>query len=183
MADPEAAARMAGAGGGFDLSQLPPGHGPLRLLGQLPAAQLDEIGAAVDEQFAVLGDSFTGQMAIAQVRAEYEALGVNLRSLQNRYILRTGGIMLLITLLSVAASITVGLLSARVAAGIVARPAQRRLPQGRELLQRRVRQVSHRLADHPLHQRHHPAADGDDDHHAPGLLRADYGGGRHHPRH
>jgi ATP-binding cassette, subfamily B, multidrug efflux pump len=117
MADPEAAARMGGAGGGFDLSQLPPGTDLFALLGQLPAAQLDEIGAAVDEQFAVLGDSFTRQIAIAQVRAEYEALGVNLRSLQNRYILSTGGIMLLITLLSVAASITVGLLSARVAAG------------------------------------------------------------------
>ncbi|MFN2187943.1 MAG: ABC transporter ATP-binding protein, partial [Candidatus Promineifilaceae bacterium] len=44
-------------------------------------------------------------------------LGQDLASLQNRYILRTGAIMLVITLLSVLCSISVGYLSAKIAAG------------------------------------------------------------------
>jgi ATP-binding cassette subfamily B protein len=52
------------------------------------------------------------------VRVEYEALSVDVDQLQGRYIWRTGGIMLLVTLASVACAITVGYLSAKIAAGI-----------------------------------------------------------------
>jgi ATP-binding cassette, subfamily B, multidrug efflux pump len=118
MADPEAAQRLAGADSGFDLSRIPPGADLFALLGQLPAAQRAQLATLVDEQLAALGNSFAEQMAIAAVRAEYEALGVNASAVQTRYILRTGAIMLVITLLSVMASVTVGLLSARVAAAV-----------------------------------------------------------------
>lgn len=118
MADPEAAQRLAGAESGFDFSLLPPGADLFALLAQLPAAQREALAALVDEQFAALGDSFAGQMAIAAVRAEYEALGVDASAVQTRYILRRGAVMLAITLLSVIASVSVGLLSARVAAAV-----------------------------------------------------------------
>lgn len=50
--------------------------------------------------------------------AENEYLGVNLRQLQNRYIFKTGSLMLLLSLVSVAATVMVGYLGARTAAGL-----------------------------------------------------------------
>jgi len=74
--------------------------------------------SGIQEQFNTLGESMISQMGIAAVKAEYEALGVDTTSLQSSYILRTGGWMLVLSLISAAATIAVGLLSARVAAGV-----------------------------------------------------------------
>ena len=117
MADPEKAAQMSG-GGAFDLSRIPAGTDLFSLLERLPSAQREQIAASVDERFEVLGESMVDQTAVVQVEAEYEALGVDMARLQNSYIWRVGGIMLLITLLSAAASISVGFLSAKIAAGV-----------------------------------------------------------------
>ncbi|MCM1173520.1 MAG: ABC transporter ATP-binding protein/permease [Blautia sp.] len=65
-----------------------------------------------------LSDTMASQMAVLFVRAEYEALGVDLNAIQTRYLLVTGGKMLLMTVLMMAASIAVGFLAARVSAGI-----------------------------------------------------------------
>ncbi len=117
MADPEAAQMMPGVGSGFDLSLLPPGADLFAMLAQLPPAQREQIASMADEQFAALGEVFIIQSAISQVEAEYEALGQDVARLQTRYILRTGAIMLVITLLSMVCSISVGYLSAKIAAG------------------------------------------------------------------
>lgn len=117
--DPEAGAQMGGGLDlGIDLAQLPPGADLFTLLGQLPEAQRGQIAAAINEQFAALGDQALQQGALAAVRAEYEALGADIGRLQTNYILRVGGLMLLVTLLSAAATIGVGYLAARTAAGI-----------------------------------------------------------------
>jgi ATP-binding cassette subfamily B multidrug efflux pump len=99
------------------LSQIPPGLDPFALLQSLPESQRTTITAAIQEGFASLGESMVNQMAVGAVRAEYEALGVDTRQLQTDYILRTGGAMLLISLLGGACMIAVGWLAARVAAG------------------------------------------------------------------
>ncbi|MCA9899302.1 MAG: ABC transporter ATP-binding protein, partial [Anaerolineales bacterium] len=117
MDDPEAAAQMGG-GGAFNLSQLPPGTDLFALIGNLPAAQRSQIADTINEQFSALGESMVEQTAVVQVKAEYEALGLDVASLQSSYILRIGALMLGITLLSAAATITVGYLSAKIAAGI-----------------------------------------------------------------
>lgn len=116
QADPTRAAALA-KGLGFDLSQLPPGLSLFDVLARLPAAQRGQIVTAVQQRFATLGENMITQMGIAAVRAEYEALGMDMTLVQRNYILRTGALMLLITLISVTATILVGLLSARVAAG------------------------------------------------------------------
>ena len=54
----------------------------------------------------------------AMLIREYEAIGMDLTGIQSTYILRVGGIMLLYTLAGAAASVSVGFLSARVAAGL-----------------------------------------------------------------
>lgn len=52
------------------------------------------------------------------VKAEYTRLGADIRAIQSAYILKTGGAMLLLTLLSVISTIAVGYLGARTAAGV-----------------------------------------------------------------
>ncbi|MDH7483389.1 MAG: ABC transporter ATP-binding protein [Spirochaetales bacterium] len=58
------------------------------------------------------------QLVVRGLQQEYEALGVDLAALQTGYILRIGAMMLLVTLISVAATVLVGYLGARVAAGV-----------------------------------------------------------------
>ncbi len=116
-ADPQAAAAM-GQSLGFDLSKLPPGMDLFTVLRALPTAQVDAVKQAINERFASLGERMITQMAVGAVRSEYDALGMNTDSLQIQYILRIGGLMLLVTLLSIACTITVGFLSARTAAGL-----------------------------------------------------------------
>lgn len=65
-----------------------------------------------------LSDTMAAQMAVMFVRAEYEALGLDLNAIQTRYLLTTGGKMLLMTILMMTASIAVGFLAAKVSAGI-----------------------------------------------------------------
>jgi len=117
QSDPQAAA-MLGQGLGFDLAQLPPGMSLFDVLPQLPTEARAQMRTALQERFETLGDSLTAQMGIAAAKAEYAALGVDTAKMQNDYILRTGALMLLITLVSVTATILVGLLSARAAAGV-----------------------------------------------------------------
>ncbi|GAB4506017.1 MAG: ABC transporter ATP-binding protein [Anaerolineales bacterium] len=117
IADPSKAAAM-GQTLGFDLSKLPPGVDLFALLGRLPQSQLAQMTAAIQERFAALGESMINQMAVRAVKAEYDALGVDTSKLQTNYILRTGGSMLLISLLSITCAIIVGFLASRTAAGL-----------------------------------------------------------------
>jgi ATP-binding cassette subfamily B multidrug efflux pump len=116
IADPAKAAAM-GQSFGFDLSKIPAGTDIFALLAKMPAAQLAQMSSAIDEKFATLGDSMVTQMAVGAVKAEYQALGMNTAKLQNDYILRIGGIMLLISLLGGTCTIIVGFLASRTAAG------------------------------------------------------------------
>jgi ATP-binding cassette subfamily B protein len=116
-ADPAQASAM-GAEMGFDLAQLPPGMDLFAALKMMPPQLLTSLTTAINEKFATLGESMVNQMAVGVVKAEYDAMGMDTAKLQNDYILRTGGLMLLVSLLSVACTIAVGFLSARVAAGM-----------------------------------------------------------------
>ena len=58
-----------------------------------------------------------GQMGVKAVQAEYARLGASDDAQQTSYILRIGGLMLLLTLVSAAATVAVGYLGARAAAG------------------------------------------------------------------
>ena len=116
MSDPAKAAEMGG-GLGFDISKLPPGTDLFVLLGRLPAAQLAPITDAIHQKFDALGNSMVNQMAVGAVKAEYAALGMDTGKLQTNYILRTGGLMLLISLLGGFCTVVVGYLAAKTAAG------------------------------------------------------------------
>lgn len=74
---------------------------------------------AVDERLlTVLPEGTLNQAAIAAVKAEYEALGMDLRSMQQSAIWRIGAMMLLIALASAGAAVAVGYLGSRASAGL-----------------------------------------------------------------
>jgi ATP-binding cassette, subfamily B, multidrug efflux pump len=123
LADPAAAAAafagMGAAPGGapFDLSKLPPGTDVFTLLANLPAAQRAQIGASIDQRLQALGPSMILQSAARIVKIEYQALGVDTTKVETNYILSTGALMLLVSLLGAVCIIVVSYLSARTAAG------------------------------------------------------------------
>ena len=118
LADPSKAAEMGNSFGGFDLSTLPPGTDIFAMLSRLPADQVTQMTDSLDARFATLGDKMLVQAAVGAVKAEYQALGMDTDTLQNRYILGVGGWMLLLTLASGVCTIIVGYLSAKIAAGM-----------------------------------------------------------------
>lgn len=81
-------------------------------------AGLMEQMEAMADQYGATADILTDQMAILFVRQEYEAMGIDLNAMQRSYLLTTGGKMLALTLLMVAAAITAGMLASRVAASV-----------------------------------------------------------------
>lgn len=120
-------AAMLFPGEELDLSRLPAGMDLFSMLERMPDAQKEQLSSAVDERFDAMGGDNALRMAAARaVLAEYESLGVDTAALQREYIFRIGGIMLLIALVSAAATVAVGLLGARIAAG-VARDLRRAL--------------------------------------------------------
>jgi len=116
IADPSNAPTIA-PGFNFDPSQIPPGMDVFAVLGQLPAAQISQMTATLDQMFETLGDSMVNQIAVLAVKAEYAALGMDTAKLQSNYMLRTGGVMLLISLLGGVCTVAVGYLAAKTAAG------------------------------------------------------------------
>ncbi len=115
LQDPQAADRL-GQQMGFDLNRLPPGMDLFDALAQMPPAQREQMLTQMQTQLDALGENMLRQMAIQAVRTEYEALGVDMAALQSAYILRTGALMLLLTLVSIASAIGAGFLAARTAA-------------------------------------------------------------------
>ena len=117
LADPAKAAAL-GQGMGMDLSKIPAGTDIFALLPTLPASVLAQITNTIDQKFSSLGESMINQMAVGAVKSEYAALGMDTMKIQTSYILNTGIMMLLLTLLSVVCTIIVGYLAARTAAGL-----------------------------------------------------------------
>src|SRR5699024_1992028 len=87
-----------------------------QILEQIPKEQLSQMLSGMEEQFEQMPDSIVTQSAVLFVQDEYSAQGQDLDQMQMHYILLTGGKMLGLAFLGMAAAITVTFLSARVAA-------------------------------------------------------------------
>ena len=117
ISDPEKAQALA-AQSGFDLSKIPAGMDIFMLLQQMPADQVAQIKDTIDAGFSAMDDATIVQAAASMVKQEYIALGVDTDKIQTNYLLHTGLLMLLVTLVAVVCTITVGLLGARTGAGV-----------------------------------------------------------------
>jgi ATP-binding cassette subfamily B multidrug efflux pump len=115
--DPTKAAAL-GANAGFDLTKVPAGTDLFSLLKMMPVAQVEKMTSAINEKFSAMSEKMITQAAAAAIKAEYTALGMDTAKVQSAYIWRIGGWMILFTFLSAVATITVGFLSARIAAGV-----------------------------------------------------------------
>ncbi|HRY21929.1 MAG TPA: ABC transporter transmembrane domain-containing protein [Flexilinea sp.] len=102
---------------GFDISKLPPGTDLFKYMGQMPPAALSQISESINKRLEAMGSSSLIQAAAAPIQAEYAALGMDVGAVSHKYILNTGKLMLLLTLLSVLCNIGVGFLSSRIASG------------------------------------------------------------------
>lgn len=82
----------------------------------LPDQQRGALIRSINEKFSEMPESIVEQTAVVFLKSEYEALGMDVSQMQNNYILLTGAKMLLLALVSMAATISVTFLAARVAA-------------------------------------------------------------------
>ncbi len=117
MANPAKAAAM-GQGLGLDLSKIPAGVDLFALLATMPAEQLAQIRSGDRRSdLPPWATAWSPKWQSARSRPNIEALGMDTTRLQRDYILRIGGLMLLISLLGGACTIAVGYLAAKTAAG------------------------------------------------------------------
>ncbi len=97
------------------------GSEPLYILKKIDATARSRLNAlmlgAISSRMTGIDPSVITQMGVQAVKGEYERLGMDTVALQTSYILSVGGLMLLLTLVSVVATVIVGFLGARTAAG------------------------------------------------------------------
>jgi ATP-binding cassette subfamily B protein len=102
----------------FNGKKIPSNVDLFAMIAKMPREQLSQLSGEMDKKFSALGDNMITQAAVSSVKAEYKALGMNTDKIQISYILNTGIIMLLISLLSAACLIMVVFLAAKIAAGV-----------------------------------------------------------------
>ena len=95
---------------------IPEGANVLLLLRLMPEAQRLEMLNQVDSMVEVDGKTIVNSRAALAVKEIYEELGMNTQKLQSGYVLRTGFIMVLMTLLSVLCTIMVAFIASKIAA-------------------------------------------------------------------
>ena len=116
--NPDAAQEMGFGDSEFEMPELEPGTDIFDLLEELPQLQINMITNTFSGQIEVLGQEMATQVSIKVVNAEYDAIGLDMGSLQTSYILAVGLEMLLISLLGGGATISAGYLASRVAAAV-----------------------------------------------------------------
>ena len=94
--------------------------------GMIGDAQVQQIMAEATDQLDQMGDSIVSQQAIAAVKAEYEACGIDMDAMQRNYLLSIGARMIGVTLLGDLCAACVSFLASRTGAGI-ARDLRKRL--------------------------------------------------------
>ncbi|NLO36442.1 MAG: ABC transporter ATP-binding protein [Clostridiaceae bacterium] len=103
---------------GFALPGLPAGADPLDVLAGLPPEQRAQLTGQLTERLQAVPDLMLNQSAIAWIAGEYERIGLDQAAVQSRFILKTGGIMLVIALLGAVCAVAVGFFASRTAAGV-----------------------------------------------------------------
>ena len=77
-----------------------------------------EMETQMKEQMEDMPDTIVEQAATSYIKTAYENIGLDTDSMQNQYVLRTGGKMLALAALGMIASILVGLMASRVGASV-----------------------------------------------------------------
>ncbi len=103
----------------IDPATLPPGTDLFDILSSmLTFEELMFLSNIITQNFKAMGEIMLDQIAALAVGLEYEIIGLDTDKLQSNYILKAGGLMLIMTLLSVLCTISVSFLASRTAAGM-----------------------------------------------------------------
>ena len=86
--------------------------------GRITREQLLDMKDQALEQMGEVSDSTMLQIAVLYMEEEYNAMGVDLGTIRNHYLYTTGGKMLGLTALGLAAAMIIGLIASRVGAGV-----------------------------------------------------------------
>lgn len=86
------------------------------IMGMMPAQQRDALVEEMEKQMGDLPDTILEQAAVSYVGTAYEGLGMDMDDIQIHYLLVTGGKMVSLAFLGMAASVLVGFLASRVGA-------------------------------------------------------------------
>lgn len=84
----------------------------------LPSEQSTSVLSEISKGFEGIPESYVKQGAIAMVKAEYQALGMDTDKIQTNYIIVAGAKMLGLALVAMIATILVGFLASKIAAGM-----------------------------------------------------------------
>lgn len=106
------------AGEESPMMQLPDGVDIFTAMSNMPKEQVESMKASIDEKFSDFPDMMIGQMAVSYIGDQYKSIWVDIDTLQLRYILFEGALMVGIALASMVATVLVGLIGARVAAAL-----------------------------------------------------------------
>jgi ATP-binding cassette subfamily B protein len=114
--NPERAGQMLGDLP-FDPAQIPEGMDIFSILKMAPD-RLGTIRQGITEQFQSVPDTMVTQLTSEAIREEYQSLGIDLEQIQTNYILRIGGVMVLLSILSGVTNVSVSYLAARTSASV-----------------------------------------------------------------
>lgn len=88
----------------------------LDIIKNMPQEQTSQMIEELNKKFGEMPDTILASAAIAEIKSEYEAIGIDTSKLQNEYIFFSGLRMLGVALLSMASAVVIMLLSSKVAA-------------------------------------------------------------------
>lgn len=100
------------------LEKMPQGTDIFQMLSAMPKDQLDSMLSKIDTQMESTPEMMVTQAATNYIKTEYNAIGINTDKLQSNYIIVAGAKMLGIALISMAATVAVGFIAARLAAAL-----------------------------------------------------------------
>ncbi|OAA90633.1 ABC transporter ATP-binding protein [Clostridium ljungdahlii] len=102
----------------FNGMKLPASANLFDILSKMPDNQRLKVIEDINKKTSSFGESMTVQMTAPEVKAEYNALGMNTDKIQSKYIINIGVRMLLIALLGGICTVAVGFLASKTAAGL-----------------------------------------------------------------
>jgi ATP-binding cassette subfamily B protein len=99
-------------------SNMPTSVDPFILIRSMSKEQVSVMLTKIDEKMSDVPDSMIIQGSVIYIQSEYKTLGINTDNIQKNYIIIAGLKMIGVALLSMLASVTVGLLASRLSAGL-----------------------------------------------------------------
>ncbi|MFL0195246.1 ABC transporter ATP-binding protein [Clostridium sp. WILCCON 0269] len=102
----------------FNGMKIPANVNLFEIISKMPEVQRVKVIDDINKKVSSLDNNMIVQSAASSIKAEYKALGMNTDRIQNKYIINTGIVMLLVSLLGGICTVIVGFLAAKTAAGL-----------------------------------------------------------------